>query len=324
MLKNLCKPVAIITGTTGQDGILLSKILVEEGYDVIGLTRSLAVALAKSKKINVLRSVNIVETTYSKKSLLELINLFRPQLIFNLAGQSYVSKSWELIEETVWSQGVITGNLLEAIRLSGQKKIKLINATSSEIFDFREDPPYSEKSRLHPYNPYGCSQILSSQLIEIFRERFGIFACNAILFPHESIYRQDDFFFMRVIKSAKKIADGEISYLDVGNMATIRDWGCAREYMDGIFRMTKLSDPQDICFSTGYPLSVEDVVRISFEFHGLDYKSYVRQSEELKRYYEPKRVYGSFSKALNYLGWTPTLKGDGLVKKLSLEVSLLT
>jgi len=321
LLNEAGKPVAIVTGVSGQDGILISQILLREGYRVIGLTRSVSAARKKLNYLNVLDGVQLFETSYSIESLVELLCASNPSVIINLAGQSYVSRSWEVVEETIWSQGVITGNLLDAILKTSQTKIKFLNSTSSEIFDARLEPPYNEESVRKPYNPYGCAQILSSSLVEIFRERYGLFSCNAILFPHESIYRGKDFFFSRITSEIQKISSGEANFLDVGNLETIRDWGSAKEYMEGVYSILALDDPEDFCFATNKPYSVEEIIEIVFTKKKLDYKKYIRQSENLKRYYEPRMIYGDASKAGKILNWRPTLWGGSLVESLMIDFS---
>lgn len=308
--------IAIISGVTGQDGILLSKILQDCKYNVIGLTRSIKNAKSKQLDGKTLRDVTFIETDYHVNSILKILEDYNPQLIFNLAGQSYVSKSWEIIEETIWSQGGITGNFLEAIRRLGDKSIKFINASSSEIFDSKLSPPYSEKSSRNPYNPYGCAQILSTQLVEVFRERYSLNACNAIFFPHESIYRQDNFFFKKVILGVKKISIGESEILEVGNIEIIRDWGYAEEYMEGVYKLSQLDSLLDVCFATNKPQSVRQILEIAFSFKGLDWIDYVVIDEKFHRYYEPEVVYGFASAAEKLLGWRPKLWGKSLVEKV--------
>ena len=312
--------VAIVSGITGQDGILLNKILSDHNYDVIGLTRSIKNAKSKLLHYKALQNVTLIETDYHINSLLKILENHSPKLFFNLAGQSYVSKSWELIEETIWSQGGITGNILEAIRRFGDKHIKFINASSSEIFDSKLTPPYSEESLRNPYNPYGCAKILSTQLVEVFRERYSINAYNAILFPHESHYRNDNFFFKKVIISVKKISAGELIVLEIGNLDIIRDWGYALEFMEGIYMLSKTDNPLDICFATNKPQSVREIVDIAFSVRGLYWKDYVVINEKFQRYYEPQVVYGCATMAEKLLEWKPKLWGRALVEKISVDL----
>jgi len=314
------KGVAVISGVTGQDGIILSKILEKNKYIVIGLTRSIKNAKSKQLKYNVLKNVKLLETDYHVNSLLSILEEYKPHLFFNLAGQSFVSKSWELIEETIWSQGNITGNILEAIRSSKNKDIKFVNASSSEIFDSRLPPPYSEKSLRKPYNPYGCAQILSTQLVEVFRERYFLHASNAILFPHESLFRDDNFFFKKVILGVKKITLGECNVLEIGNTEIIRDWGCAEEYMEGVYKISQLDSPKDICFATNKPQTVEQIVDTAFSIRGISWRDYVVINEKYHRFYEPEVVYGCPLIAKKHLGWTPKLWGKSLIEKISAEL----
>lgn len=307
---------ACITGISGQDGIILGDYLLDLGYDVVGFTRNLENArtrlglLAKKKKLH------LIQTNYAIESLRPVLKDSAPSVIFNLAGQSFVSKSWELLEETIESQGTLTGKLLEAVRNTELNNIKFINATSSEIFDVDVAPPYSETSNVAPYNPYGCAQLLSFNLARVYRRRYSMNVSNVILFPHESIYRHKDFFMLRVLKEIYDIKLGRRSVLDVGNLHISRDWGYAPEFMQGVFSVSKLNDPDDFIFSTGTAFSVEEIIVFAAKILDVNLRGILNVREDLKRYYEPRISFGNYTKAKMKLGWQPNLSGYRLVRKL--------
>jgi GDPmannose 4,6-dehydratase len=307
--------VALITGISGQDGYYLSHQLLSAGYFVIGTSRSHVFPANPVYDFQ----VEFVTTDYGRDHLRAIIKKFKPDVIFNLAGQSLVSKSWEVLEETLESQGVLTGRLLDII-LSECPQTRLMNMASSEIFDHNLPPPFSEYSPMRPHNPYGCAQQLGLDLVRVYREKKGLWAANSILFPHESPRRKASFLFPKIAKAAIDISRrGGI--LPLGNLHVRRDWGCAATFMEGVYRQSQLRQPTDLVFCTGTHYSVEEVVRHAFGTFGLDYRDYVEVDDTLVRNYEPECSFGTFALARDVIGWQP--KYDGL-EILGMVVSAYT
>ena len=290
------RPIALITGVTGQDGPFLAQILSNEGYDIYGISRYtfLDLSLNKGKKVIMKKS------DYSKNSLKNIISSLCPDVIFNLTGQSYVSKSWDLLNETIYSQGVIVANLLDTVS-ELNKNIKFLNICSSEIFDSSYPQPFDETSPCNPYNPYGCAQLLGKNLVEVYRSKKNLWAVNSILFAHESVRRSPNFLFPRIINGATAIYENKINYLEIGNLSVVRDWAYAPNIMEGVFKQSKLDEPQDFCFCSGEGFSVEQIINKAFNNLGLDYKSYIKVNKELVRNYEPSSIIGSYKRLKKFL-----------------------
>ena len=223
------KKIALITGITGQDGFYLAKILLSKNFTVYGTSRH-----AKSKiKFDNKNSVKVLKTDYSVNSLEKILKQTKPNILYNLAGQSYVSRSWELLSETIASQGVLVSNIL-AIAEKICPNMKILNMSSAEIFDHSSKQPFNENSKLKPFNPYGVAQLLGHNLIEVHRKVKGVWAANSILFPHESIRRPPEFLFPRIINQAKNIFLNKKKILKIGNLNVARDWSYAPIIMQGV------------------------------------------------------------------------------------------
>tara|TARA_B110000027_G_C16032208_1_gene261382 strand:- start:46 stop:954 length:909 start_codon:yes stop_codon:yes gene_type:complete len=257
-------------------------------------------------------SLNLIETDYGQDSINELVEEIQPSEIYNFTGQSYVSKSWDLVEDTIFSQGVIASRFLVAIE-KWNGAIKFLNASSSEIFKMVGNKPITENSFISPYNPYGCAQALGHLMVDAYRENKGIYAVNAILFPHESPRRNQDFAFQKIISTAVKIKKGDASQLEVGNLFVRRDWGYAPFFIDAMINMMSLKVPENFCLCTGVSHSIEEVIEIVFNYLELDWKKYVTVQESLIRNYEPDVVVGEPSKAINYLNIDTTKKMDDII-----------
>ena len=302
------KKIALITGITGQDGFYLSKILKSKGFIVYGTTRNKKL---KSKNFNQ-NNIKLFQTNYTVKSIKKIIIKLKPQYIFNLTGQSYVSRSWDLLYDTLYSQGLIVSNILKAI-IETNSKIRFLNMTSAEIFDHSINQPFQETSPLKPYNPYGCAQVLGHNLVQVYRETKGIWASNSILFPHESERRPKEFLFKRIIEDVKKIVAGKQNNLKIGNLDVERDWGYAPVYMEGVIKQSLLKKPTDICFCTGESFKVKDIIKKAFSNFDMNYKKYIKIDKSLVRNYEPSKIVGNYSKAKKLLNWKPKLNALDIV-----------
>mgnify|MGYP006087059383 CR=1 FL=1 len=308
------KKVALITGIMGQDGFYLAKILSSKKFSVYGTSRYKRPKL----KLDNGTSIKIIKTNYSKKSLGIILEELKPDILYNLTGQSYVSRSWELLDQTLISQGILVSNILSASE-KVCPKIKILNMTSAEIFDHSKKQPFNEKSPRNPYNPYGCAQLLGQNLIEVSREAKGIWAANSILFPHESERRAHDFLLPKIINQAKKIYYDKKKFLRIGNLDVERDWSYAPIVMEGVFKQSLLKDPTDFCFCSNNLFSVRQLVERVFSNLGMNYKNHIKIDNSLVRNYEPIRSFGSYKKAKLLLGWDPKFNGldivDLLIKK---------
>ncbi len=305
------KKVALITGIMGQDGFYLAKILVSKNFSVYGTSRYKRLKL----KLDNNTFIKVIQTNYSKKSLEKILNDLKPDFLYNLAGQSYVSKSWELLDEILASQGILVSNILAASeKISPSTKI--LNMTSSEIFDHSGKQPFNENSARKPHNPYGCAQILGQNLVEVSRKTKGIWAANSILFPHESERRAPDFLFPKIINQANNIYHNKQKLLKIGNLNVERDWSFAPIVMEGVFKQSLLKDPIDFCFCSNKLLSVKQLIERTFSNLGMNYKNYIKIDNSLVRNYEPKISFGDYKKAKLLLGWEPKLNGLDIVDLL--------
>ena len=305
------KKHALITGISGQDGFYLSVALLEAGYTVSGLTRGGPYSFSPGS----LGIVSVTTTNYSKESLSKIIADIQPSFIFNLAGQSYVSRSWDLLSETLDSQGLLVGNILDAM-IENSPQAKLVNLTSAEIFDHKQALPFNEESDCKPYNPYGCAQLLGQNLVDVYREGRGIWAANAILFPHESKRRSKGFLFPRILGGIRAIVERGSETLELGNLDVRRDWGFAPVFMEGIKLQAEYDNPENFCFCTGLDLSVRQLVDYAFEAVGLKSDNHLVVNNDYVRNYEPDISYGSSQKAMKLLAWDFKYTAYDVVDKL--------
>jgi GDPmannose 4,6-dehydratase len=237
--------------------------------------------------------------------VIELVKSTSPECIYNFAGQTYVAKSWEMLDETMKSSGLIPSYFLDAI-VKNDLNTKFFQASSSEIYFPEDGEILTEESPLSPRNPYGCSKSFAHNMVKSYRNRYGMFAVNGILFNHESPRRDANFLSKKIIQSAIKIKLGLESSLTVGNINVSRDWGYAPDYVEGIFRMMQMKEPEDIIFSTGIACTVDSMIKETFKILDLDYEKHVKVDEKLFRPFEAKRICGSNKKASALIGWAPT------------------
>ncbi len=317
--------IALITGITGQDGSYLTELLLERGYVVHGVVRRTS-SLDRSR----LKDLYADSETYKNRLFLHYADLddpttlrrviFKaaPDEIYHLAGQSHVGLSFEIPESTCEMTAMGTLRLLEMIR-DLPKKPRLFHAASSEIFGKPTDVPQDEKTSLRPVNPYGCAKAFAFQMVAVYRDTFGIFACNGIMYNHESPRRGENFVTRKICRAAAAIKLGIEKELSLGDLSSKRDWGDARDYVVGMFLALQHETPGDYVFATGELNSVEDVVRIAFETVGLDWKQFVKQDPRFMRPAEPQRLIGNPSKAELQLGWKRTRAFTQLIAEMTLS-----
>ena len=294
----------IITGVTGQDGSYLATLLVEKGYRVIGTTRSLENALPIMARYG-LADIDLIELDLNEKSVRDLIESYKPRAVCNFSGQTYVGKSWLLLNDTLTKTGVTTGYFLDAIA-KYSADTHFVQASSSEIFYPTSKVALTEEHPMMPINPYGCAKVLAHNLVNAYQKNYGIAATNLILFPHESPRRGEDFLIKKVITQAQEIVNGDRSTIKLGNIDIVRDWGDARDFMDGVTSIIEHKATGDFIMSGGNHLSVAQVVQIILDQFGLSLSEVVAIDHDLVRSQENPYVVGDSSKIFNTVGWKST------------------
>ena len=311
----------IITGITGQDGYYLSKLLLEKGYEIHGLIR-------RSSNINTFR-IDPLISKYSNSgkfnlhysdlidssSITNLINNIKPDEIYNLAAQSHVAVSFKnpIYSTFTSSMGVVT--ILEAIR-NVEKNIKFYQASSSEMYGGATKEMFSEISEFDPKSPYAAGKVFAHNITKIYRESFGLFAVNGILFNHESPLRGETFVTRKITRAVGRIYKGLQTKLTLGNLEATRDWGFAGDYTEGMYLIMQHDVAKDWILSSGKSYSVKEFAEKAFNYVNLDWSKYVKTSKKYERPNEVKDLLGNSSKAQSELGWKPKVSFDELVKMM--------
>ena len=303
---------ALITGVTGQDGSYLAELLLEKGYEVHGVHR-------RSSSFNTGRVNHIFDRLHMHfgdltdgSSLSRILNLVHPDEIYNLGAQSHVRVSFDTPEFTANTGAMGTLRLLEAARALCSNS-RIYNAGSSEMFG-STPPPQNEATVFHPRSPYGCSKVFSHNLCVNYREAYGMHISNGILFNHESPRRGETFVTRKITLALARIRRGLQKKLYLGNLSAKRDWGYAKEYVEGMWRMLQQDTPEDYVLATGETHSIEEFLYEAFNLYCLDWHDYVNIDS---RYFRPAEVdllLGDASKAQRILGWKPKTTFRELVK----------
>ena len=331
------KKKALIFGVTGQDGAHLSKFLLKKKYIIHGVKR-------KSSSLNTSRVDDIYKDPHNKtnfflhygdlsdfSSIYNLINKIQPDEIYNLAAQSHVKVSFELPEYTSDINALGSLRILESIRIiSKVKKIKFYQAGTSEMFG-QTKPPQNEKSAFYPRSPYAVSKVFSHWATVNYREAYGIFACNGILFNHESSIRGETFVTKKIVDAMKKIKNGSDEKLYLGNIYSKRDWGHAEDYVEAMWKMLQNKTADDFVIATGKQYTVKEFImfvskklkmKILWKGKGLKEKCYWNKKiiiEIDKNYFRPTEVEslcGNYRKAKKILGWRPKNDINSLIDKM--------
>ena len=319
---------AFITGITGQDGSYLAEFLLHKGYEVHGLIRR--ASTFNTHRIDHLFNDphvadNRLHLHYGDLSdgsrLTTLLSTIRPDEVYHLAAQSHVRVSFDEPEHTGDVTGLGTTRLLEAIRLVSPDS-KFYQASSSEMFG-ATPPPQNEQTPFYPRSPYGAAKVYSYWMTKNYREAYGIFACNGILFNHESPRRGETFVTRKITRAAARIKLGLQDKLFLGNLDAVRDWGYAPEYVEAQWLMLQADQPDDYVVATNTAATVADFLEASFGALDLDYKKYVEFDPRYLRPTEVDALIGDYSKAEMQLGWEPQVKVNklaDLMVKYDLEV----
>ena len=332
---------ALITGVTGQDGSYLAELLLSKGYEVHGVKR-------RSSSFNTQRVDHIYQDSRIEESkfhlhygdmtdstnLIRIVEEVQPDEIYNLAAQSHVQVSFETAEYTSNADGTGVVRLLEAIRLLGlEAKTKFYQASTSEMFGLTEgNTPANELTRFYPRSPYGAAKLYAHWITVNYREAYGIFASSGILFNHESPRRGETFVTQKIVRAAVRIAAGQQKILLLGNLDASRDWGHAKDYVDGMWRILQHSEGDDFVLATGITTTVREFaekvfarldIQISWSGTGIDEVGKDQNGNEVIRidptYFRPTEVpflLGDASKARKLLGWQPTYSLDALIEEM--------
>jgi GDPmannose 4,6-dehydratase len=309
------KRKAFITGITGQDGSYLAEILLERGYEVYGMIR-------RSSSFNTARIDHIfgeLELVFGDltdgSSLNQLMRRIRPDEVYNLGAQSHVRVSFDVPEYTADATGMGTLRLLDAIR-EEDVKCRFYEAGSSEMFGQAVETPQTEATPFHPRSPYGVSKVFGYWITRNYREAYGMYAVNGILFNHESPRRGPTFVTRKITRAIGAILRGEQHELRLGNLEARRDWGYARDYMEGAWQMLQADEPDDYVLATGEMHSVRELLDEAFGYADLDWHEHVKVDA---RYFRPTEVdllLGDASKARERLGWEPKVRFEELVRMM--------
>lgn len=304
------QPIAFITGITGQDGSYLAELLLEKGYQVHGLIRRSSGAYP-SRISHLLREdweENSLRLHYGDitdaQALHQLIQHVEPDEIYNLAAQSHVRISFDLPVQTLMTVGLGALNVLEAARhLNQRKPVRVYQASSSEMFGKAPVSPQCETTPLNPQSPYACAKVYAHYQSANYRQSYGLFTCNGILFNHESPRRDESFVTRKITRAAARIKLGLQSKLHLGNLRAERDWGFAKDYVESMWLMLQQTQPRDYVVATGRIASVQEFVEIAFGLLNLDWRRYVETDTRYLRPVEVEALVGDPSKAKQELGW---------------------
>lgn len=332
---------ALITGITGQDGSYLAELLLDKGYEVHGIKR-------RSSSFNTSRIDHLYQDIHNKDSkfilhygdlsdssnLTRLVHDIEPDEIYNLAAQSHVKVSWDCPEYTADCDALGTLRLLEAIRMNKlEKKTKFYQASTSELYGLIQEPIQKETTPFYPRSPYAVAKLYAYWICVNYRESFGMFASNGILFNHESPRRGETFVTRKITMAATKIKVGLQDKLYLGNLDSKRDWGHAKDYVEGMWRILQHDKPDNFVLATGVTTSIRDFCRMTFEELGIEL-DFVGSGVDEKgidkatgktlievdpRYFRPAEVdllLGDSTKARTELGWKPTYDLKALVKEM--------
>lgn len=333
--------VALITGVTGQDGAYLAELLLQKGYAVHGIKR-------RSSLFNTDRIDHLYQDQHEKNvnfklhygdltdstNLIRIMQEVQPDEVYNLAAQSHVKVSFETPEYTANSDALGTLRLLEAIRILGlEKKTRFYQASTSELYGLVQEIPQKETTPFYPRSPYGVAKLYGFWITKNYRESYGMFACNGILFNHESPLRGETFVTRKITRGVAKISLGMQEKLFMGNIDSERDWGHAKDYVEGMWRMLQQEQADDYVLATGIKITVRDFINMAFAEVGITLKWEGKAENEKgintangktlveidPKYYRPAEVellVGDASKAKEKLGWVPTHSVQELCREM--------
>jgi GDPmannose 4,6-dehydratase len=317
------KKRALITGITGQDGSYLAELLLDRGYEVIGMVR-------RSSTVNFERIKHIQDDVtlvtgdlLDEVSLINALRDYRPSEVYNLAAQSFVQTSWPQPVFTGETTALGVTRMLDAVRIV-DPEIRFYQASSSEMFGKVVEVPQKESTPFYPRSPYGVAKVYGHWITVNYRESYGMHASSGILFNHESPRRGLEFVTRKIAHAVARIHLGLAEELRLGNLDAQRDWGFAGDYVEAMWLMLQQDEPDDFVVATGETHSVREFCELAFGEVGLDYKDYVVQDERFMRPAEVDLLIGDPSKARNVLGWQPKTSFPELVRSMvQADIALL-
>ena len=326
--------VALITGITGQDGSYLAELLLEKGYEVHGIVR-------RSSLINTHRIDHIYDDLHlhygdltDATNIISVIKKVEPDEIYNLGAQSHVKVSFETPEYTGQVDALGTLRILEAVRLLGMEdKVRIYQASTSELYGLVQETPQSETTPFHPRSPYGVAKLYGYWIIKNYREAYGMYACSGILFNHESPRRGETFVTRKITRGLSRISVGLQDCLYLGNLNAMRDWGHAKDYVEAMWLMLQQDEPEDFVIATGEQHSVREFCEKAAPFFGLNFEWMGEGLDEVgfhwgakkpiikvdPKYFRPAEVetlLGDPTKAKEKLGWEPKTSFDELIEDM--------
>lgn len=308
---------ALICGVGGQDGAYLARLLLEQGYEVIGTSRDAhATSFPNLQRLGIREQVKTVSMAVNDfRSVFSVLRTNHPDEIYNLAGQSSVGLSFEQPVETL--ESIVTGtlNLLEAIRFEG-RPVRFYNAGSSEAFGDTGDRPANEGTPFRPRSPYAVAKASAHDLVANYREAYGLFACTGILFNHESPLRPQRFVTRKIVAAAARIAAGSDETLQLGNIEIQRDWGWAPEYVEAMWHMLRLDMPRDLVIATGRTVSLGKFAELAFRYFDLDWRAHVSTDALLLRPTDILAGRADPSLALRVIGWKSQYQVEQVVEAM--------
>lgn len=318
-------PNALITGVRGQDGAYLAKLLLDKGYVVWGAVRSHSASNRASKSLQEYVSspslealgindqVRLIDIDYTHEgSLAGAIDVVQPDEVYNLAAQSSVARSFESPIETAEATGLGAARFLHAIH-KVSPGTRFYQASSSEMFGISRETPQNEDTPFHPLSPYGIAKVYAHLITVNYRDVFGLFACNGILFNHESPLRPEQFVTRKICSAVARIKMGLQRELMLGNIEVERDWGFAGDYVEAMYLMLQQEQANDYVIATGKTHSLKEFIATAFEYVGLDYRDWVRTDPALHRPSDVNAVVGDARRARERLGWQPKVSFQELV-----------
>ena len=326
--------VALITGITGQDGSYLAELLLDKGYEVHGIVRR--ASLINTHRIDhIYNKINLhYGDLTDSTNLVRVIQQVKPDEIYNLGAQSHVKVSFEMPEYTGMVDGLGTLRILEAVRLLGmEKKTRIYQASTSEMFGLVQEIPQKETTPFYPRSPYGCAKVYGYWIAKNYREAYGLYACTGILFNHESPRRGETFVTRKITRGLKAISEGKQNVIYLGNLDAKRDWGHAKDYVRAMWMMLQQDSPEDYVIATGKQYSVREFVEKAAPHFGFDIEWYGQGEDEIgmdkntkktiiavnPKYYRPTEVetlLGDSTKAKEEIGWEPEISFGDLVKEM--------
>ena len=335
---------ALITGITGQDGSYLAELLLEKGYEVHGMKRR-ASSFNSSRIDHLYQDVHNKESRFKlhygdltdSSNIIRLLQEIQPDEVYNLAAQSHVKVSFDCPEYTANADGLGTLRILEAIKILGlEKKTKFYQASTSELYGLVQETPQKETTPFYPRSPYACAKLYAYWICVNYREAYGIYACNGILFNPESPRRGDTFVTRKITRAAVRIKLGIEDKLYLGNLSSKRDWGHAKDYVEGMWRILQQDKPQDYVLATGVTTTIRDFCKMTFAELGMDIEFKGEGVNEVgidkatgrviievdPRYFRPTEVdllLGDSTKARTELGWKPKYDLQTLIKEMVSE-----